>query len=143
MKTLIFFLLISLTGFSQVDSSKIKITVSLQARDCEYLGSFVPFNENYEDIFDGIKAKFRVANSPTGNTVVQIDTVQIIQWINVSVKIRSDAIAILAGIHTRLDNALRAVNIDYLTNRLNVYATADTTTYTSNRNLGRFKLRRL
>lgn len=143
MKKLITILLLSpLFGFAQIDSSAVKINVSIQARDAEYIGSFISFKEEYDELFDQFKLKMRIANAPTGNTVVAIDSISVKTWLSVSNHIRKDYIAIQGGVHTRLDAILRAKNNAYLTRLLNDSNTFDTRQYTDRRQIGRFNIRR-
>lgn len=141
-KLIILSLLIPVFASAQIDSSQLKITVTLQARDAEFIGFFIGHNIDYEDLFDGLKAKFRVASPPTGTTNVTVDTIPIAQWLSVSAKLRTDPYAIGGSVFSRIDAALRAVNHSYLTGRLNVMDATDTEVFTNFRLLGRFKLRR-
>lgn len=144
MKNIIIILLalMPFLSFSQVDSSAIKINVSVQARDCEVIASFISHRELYEDLFDAIKAKFRVANSPSNLTAIQVDSVSIGTWILVSEILRKDYISIQANCFSRIDALLRAKNVPYLTRILNQGNQADIAHYQTIRAIGRQKLRR-
>jgi len=150
MKKLITILLLSpLFGFAQVDSliveidsSAVKINVSIQARDAEYIGEFIAFKKEYDLLFDALKTKMRVANPPLNQTLVAIDSISVSTWLSVSNHIRKDYIAIQAGIFTRLDAILRARNNAYLTRLLNDANTFDIRQYTDRRRSGRFNIRR-
>lgn len=141
MKNILFaLLLITLSAKAQSDSAK--ITVTIQARDCEYIGSFVAFHPDFEDLFDAMKLKFRVSSPPTGTTNVVIDTIYTIQWVRVSERLRDDPMAIGGAVFSRVDAALRAISNSYLTARLDALNNRDTELFTTNRTLGRLKLRR-
>lgn len=144
MKNIIIILLAisPLLGYSQIDSAAIKINLSVQARDVEYIGSFIPNKDEYEDIFDAAKSKFRVANPPSGNTNVAIDSITVKTWYLISDKLRKDYIAIQANIFSRIDALLRAKNIPYLTRLLNEANAYDMQLYINTRQFGRFKLRK-
>lgn len=129
-------------SFSQVDSSAIKINVSVQARDCEVIASFISHRELYEDLFDAIKTKFRVTNAPSNTTSIQVDSVSIGTWILVSDILRKDYISIQANAFSRIDALLRAKNVPYLTRLLNQGNQADIAHYQTIRAIGRQKLRR-
>ncbi len=142
MKKIIFILLlIPCIVFAQ-DNDATKVTVTIQARDCEYIGSFISFNENYEDLFDAMKAKFRVASPPTGTTNVVLDTIPIGQWLGVSRQLRQDPYGIAGSVFSRYDVALRAANNIYMTGRLNTMDANDTDIFTGFRTLGRIRLRK-
>lgn len=141
MKNILFALLL-ISGSIKAQSDSAKITVTIQARDCEYMGSFIAFHPDYEDLFDAMKLKFRVANPPTGTTNVVIDTIYTIQWVRVSERLRDDPYAIGGNVYSRVDAALRAINNSYLTSRLDALNNRDTELFTNYRTLGRLKLRR-
>lgn len=143
MKKLIIILLLSpLFSMAQVDSSAVKINVSIQARDAEYIGSFISFKEEYDELFDQLKLKMRIVNPPSGNTVVAIDNISVKVWLSVAHNIRTDYLAIQGGVFTRIDAILRAKNNAYLTRNLNESNTFDTKEYQDKRKSGRFNIRR-
>lgn len=143
MKKLIILLLLSpLFSYSQIDSSSVKINLSIQARDAEYIGSFIAFKEDYEELFDQFKLKMRIVSPPLNTTLVAVDSIQVKTWLLVSNQIRKDYIAIQAGIFTRLDTELRAKNNAYLTRLLNEANSFDIRQYQGTRITGRLKIRR-
>lgn len=144
MKSIIIILLaiIPFVSQAQIDSSAVKINVSIQARDAEYLGSFISFKEDYEDLFDVLKAKLRITNPPTGATLISVDSITIATWYKVLNVVRKDHIAIQAGLFSRIDAIIRAKNNDYLTRLLNEANAFDARQYQDIRLLGRIKLRR-
>jgi hypothetical protein len=139
----IIFILLFIPMFSTAqDNDNTKVTVTLQARDCEFIGSFIAFNESFEDMFDGMKLKFRVTSPPQNTTNVVIDTIPIGQWLALSAKLRTDPYAIGGSVWARYDAALRAANNTYMTGRLNTMDANDTDIFTGYRVLGRFRLRK-
>ena len=120
----------------------VKISVTLQARDLEYIGYHVSFNERFESIFDSAKLFFRVPSPPSGTTAIKIDSIPIAQWLGVSLQLRYDPIAVLGNVHSRLVTALGNVNNTYLNSKLAELDTQDTAEYMRRRQAGRFKLRR-
>lgn len=130
--------LISLQSFSQ---DSVKITITPQARDLEYIGSFI-FNSNEnEDLYDSLKVKFRIVNPPTGNTTVSV-TGYTEDWLRVYNRLINDATALKANCTSRLGTILRAVNQVYLTGKLDDIDVADGQTFQTMRRFGRQKLRR-
>lgn len=141
MKKLLFIslFLISLNGFAQ---DSVKVTLSVQARDLEYIGSFI-FNDNStEDLYDSLKVKFRVPNPATGTTTVSV-TGYTLDWLSVANRLNNDATALKALCTKRVTDLLRAVNQPYLTGKLDAINTADQNTFQAMRQFGRSKLRRL
>lgn len=121
MKKILIILLafIPFLSYSQVDSTTVKVTASIRASDCEYVANAIQFNAGTEYLFDGMKAKFRVASPPSGNTLVQLDTIPIGDWLVLSKMLRRDAISQLSGTAGRINTALTNLNVPFLTNRLN------------------------
>lgn len=142
MKKIIFLLLFIPLLTKAQDNENTKVTVTIQARDCEYIGYFISFNENYEDLFDAMKAKFRIASPPSGTTNVTIDTIPIKQWLGVSGQLRTDPYAIGGSVLTRYETALRAANNTYMNGRLDAVAATDTDIFTGRRLFGRDRLRK-
>lgn len=116
------------------------ITITPRASDLEYIASF-SFSDVTENLYDSVKAKFRVQSPPTGNTTVSI-TGATGDWIDIFVKLRNDPTALKSLCTNRIEALLRAVNQSYLTNRLDAMDSADQSTFTTMRAVGRFKLRR-
>jgi len=151
MKKLIIILLLSpLFSMAQPfmfdnDSAKVKINVSIQARDAEYIGSFLSsgfYRADYDELFDQLKVKMRISNPPINQNSVAVDSIPIRTWLSIMQQIRMDYIAVQAGIFTRVDAILRAKNNDYLTRILNLANTRDTEAYINNRRQGRINIRR-
>ena len=132
-------ILLSLKSFSQ---DSVKVTLSVQARDCEYIGAFAFNHDSLEELWDSLKVKFRVPNPATGNTTVSV-TAYTLDWLSVLNRLNNDATALKAQCTKRVSDLLRAVNQPYLTGKLNALDVADQNTFQSMRQFGRSKLRRL
>lgn len=142
MKSILFALLLFATVVKAQDNEETKVTVILQARDCEFIGLYVAHAPEFEELFDAMKAKFRIASPPSGSTAVTIDTIPIGQWLNVSAKLRTSPYAIIGSVWARYDAALRTAGNTFMTARLNATDAADTEVFTNYRLVGRAKLRR-
>lgn len=142
MKSILFALLLFATVVKAQDNEETKVTVILQARDCEFIGLYVAHAPEFEELFDAMKAKFRIASPPSGTTVVTIDTIPIGQWLNVSAKLRTASYAIIGSVWARYDAALRTASNTFMTAQLNAMDAADTEVFTNYRLVGRAKLRR-
>ena len=68
-------IILSLTSFGQ---DSVKITISPQARDLEYIASFLFNSFEGQELFDSCKIKFRIPSPPTGTTTVSVTGTQ---WI--------------------------------------------------------------
>lgn len=129
-------------GYSQTDSAALKISLSIQARNAEYIVSQISNKDEYEDLYDSAKAKFRVANPPLNNIVIDIDNVETHLWLSIMNIVRKDYLAIQAGIFIRMDAILRAKNNAFIIRKLNEMNSLDTKAYQEARTAGRNRLRR-
>lgn len=126
---------------SAQDSTAINATVNIQARDLEYIGSFIYNDNNAENLYDSVKVKFRVANPPTGNTNVSI-TATNADWIYIMQRLKYDPTAIKLNCTQRVEAALRAAGQSYLVGKLNEMDNTAQSSYQNIRQFGRQKLRR-
>lgn len=124
------------------DSAKLKINVSIQARDAEYIGSFIAYQQNYDEVFDQLKTKMRIANPPINQSLVAIDSIPVRTWLSIMQQLRMDYIAVQAGVFTRVDAILRERNNAYMTSILNLTNTQDIAQYVDRRRSGRVNIRR-
>ncbi len=138
---IVLFALTPLFGYSQIDSAAVKIDVTVQARDAEYIASFASFNPHFEDFFDKAKSKFRVTTSPSGNSVVSVENVPIKEWLTIANYLRTDYLAVHAGVSARLDVLLRAKGNLYINRLLDEELASGTLRYMNARQEGRRKLR--
>jgi hypothetical protein len=141
MKKIISVLLILISVHVRAQDS-VKITITPQCRDVEYISSLIYMEYDGQELFDSIKAKMRVQNPPTGLTTVSL-TGYTQDWLAVYTKLNNDAIAIKGGIKLRVETLLRAINQAYLTSRLDAFDAADAATIITMRTVGRNKSRRL
>lgn len=145
MKKLIYLLfLIPILGKAQNETSIISVT--LQARDCEYIGYFTWQEERYQDIDSAMKSKFRpAASAPSGTANVVLGGATARAWFDIAYRLVREAPAVNGNNtpFTRLDAALRAVGNTWLTNALNQDIIEwDAGGYTNNRSAGRKRLKR-
>lgn len=103
----IILLLISTNAYSQ-DSMKIKTSLSLQVRDWLYLNSFLKYTPEFDNVYDSMKVKLRVAVSPNMTTVIKVDSVRQGQILRLAQIIREGIYGVVAIPYTRINNALRA-----------------------------------
>lgn len=142
MKKLLFILLfLPILSFAQ-DSSEIKISISVQARDIEFVSIFIAGNESFEELWDNIKVKFRQQVVPAGNDVVVMDTVSLQALLNLHGFLNNNAIAVKKNVFSRFDLILRATNQSWLISRINETVSHDDAQYSNLRLSGRNRLRR-
>lgn len=137
-KTIAICVLVSFNSFSQ-DSTK--VTINVQVRDLEYIGSKIYNITEAEEIYDSIKIKFRISNPPTGNTNVSV-TAYTMDWLAVFATLKGNAVAINSNCTSRVESSLRAVGQTYLTNKLDALDTKYQDVFQNKRQLGRSKLKR-
>ena len=126
-----------------VDSTGIKdsveITLSIQARDVEYISGFIWNNDFYENLVDSIKPAYRKLVNPTPTTVVKV-TGYTKDFIEVVKMLRNDVCAIKNNSDTRLISLLSALNIPYINTQLQDFASADNGQFLYGRSAGKRKL---
>ena len=126
-----------------VDSTGIKdsveITLSIQARDVEYISGFIWNNDFYENLVDSIKPAYRKLVNPTPTTVVKV-TGYTKDFIEVVKMLRNDVCAIKNNSDTRLINLLSALNIPYINTQLQDFASADNGQFLYGKSAGKRKL---
>lgn len=139
---LIPFLFLYLPSFCQSDSSSVKISVNVQARDCEYIATFTLFESRYEDIDSVMKARFRVTNPPSGATNVSIDSVKLRHWLALLERLRMDNVAVDQGIFNRIKASLIASANAWLVNKINRQDSTYQDMQAASREVGRRRLRK-
>lgn len=138
----LFIILICLDSFfvSGQDSSKLKVSVTLQARDLEYIGQIIFNRAEYEEMYDNMKAKFRVASPPNGTTNVTVDTVELWLWADLYNNLRGDSYA--RPTFNRFATAVGALGQSWLTARVDEIEAYFTDRQNSLQKFGRQKLRK-
>lgn len=136
------FVLCSVKSFSQ---DSVKLTLSIQARDLEYVSAGILRAEIFETVWDSVKIKFRVQTPPAGNALVSV-TGYTIDFYNLYLGVKNDPVAKEANCAARFETALRASNQAYLIGLLNAVDSSATTAaqqaFQNVRQAGRSRLRR-
>jgi len=126
-----------------VDSTGIKdsveITLSIQARDVEYISGFIWNNDFYENLVDSIKPAYRKLVNPTPTTVVKV-TGYTKDFIEVVKMLRNDVCAIKNNSDTRLISLLSALNIPYINTKITEFNNADNSQFQYGRRAGKWRL---
>lgn len=126
-----------------VDSTGIKdsveITLSIQARDVEYISGFIWNNDFYENLVDSIKPAYRKLVNPTATTPVVIkgytkDFIEVVKML------RNDVCAIKNNSDTRLINLLSALNIPYINTKITEFNNADNSQFQYGKIAGKWRL---
>ena len=126
-----------------VDSTGIKdsveITLSIQARDVEYISGFIWKNEFYESLVDSIKPAYRKLVNPTATTPVVIkgytkDFIEVVKML------RNDVCAIKNNSDTRLISLLSALNIPYINTKITEFNNADNSQFQYGKSAGKWRL---
>lgn len=142
-------LILAVLAFTQttkaqtVDSTGIKdsveITLSIQARDVEYISGFIWNNDFYENLVDSIKPAYRKLVNPTPTTVVKV-TGYTKDFIEVVKMLRNDVCAIKNNSDTRLISLLSALNIPYINTKITEFNNADNSQFQYGKSAGKRKL---
>jgi hypothetical protein len=121
------------------------VSAVIQARDCEYIGSFTGNDDDYQDLDSALKSKFRPRETaPSGTTNVTLGGVTNGVWARVMHHLRYDPVACLGNNNefTRVDAVLRALNNTWLTAALDADAVEFNNRHDGNRVRGRVRIKR-
>ena len=126
-----------------VDSTGIKdsveITLSIQARDVEYISGFIWNNDFYENLVDSIKPAYRKLVNPTPTTVVKV-TGYTKDFIEVVKMLRNDVCAIKNNADTRIISLLSGVNVPYINSKIQGFTDADNIQFQYGKSAGKRRL---
>ena len=126
-----------------VDSTGIKdsveITLSIQARDVEYISGFIWNNDFYENLVDSIKPAYRKLVNPTATTPVLVkgytkDFIEVVKML------RNDVCAIKNNADTRIINLLNALNVPYINTKITGFTDADNSQFQYGKSAGKWRL---
>lgn len=76
MKYILILLLLPVIGWSQPDSSRTKVSITIAAKTVQYISLFYEKGNKYEDIDSVSKKRFRVQSPPSGNNNVILDSIE-------------------------------------------------------------------
>lgn len=107
--------------FSQLDSSKSKISVTLVGKDVKYISLMFEKINQHEDIDSICKSKFRVQNPPNNNASVVIDSIEQRVWLHFVTRLSFDPLALhpANNVFSRVDAAVRLSGGAWIINKLN------------------------
>lgn len=140
MKKILLIILI-LASFAARSQDSVRVTISPQARDVDYILSFVYSEYSTEDLFDSIKVKYRIQNPPSGTETIDLNGYTA-DWVTVISRLNIDYIAIDAGVRNRVRDLLVSVNQPYLTARIDAMTVNTIAQAADKRQFGRRKGRR-
>ena len=124
---------------AQTVDDSVEITLSIQARDVEYISGFIWNNEFYENLVDSIKPAYRKLVNPTPTTVVKV-TGYTKDFIEVVKMLRNDVCAIKNNGDTRLISLLSALNVPYINSKIQGFTDADNSQFQYGKSAGKRKL---
>ena len=133
---------ISMATYGQVDSSKLTTTISIQARDLEYITWVNGFTAILEDVYDKAKLQFRVPVPPSGTTSIILDSITLNNCIILNNFLRNDYIAVQNNIYKRVNDMLRILGQSYLVTQLDIIAATDDAELQNRRQFGRKRLKK-
>lgn len=124
---------------AQTVDDSVEITLSIQARDVEYISGFIWNNEFYENLVDSIKHAYRKLVNPTFATPVIINGYTK-DFIEVVKMLRNDVCAIKNNSDTRLISLLSALNVPYINTKIKGFTDADNSQFQHGRSAGKWRL---
>lgn len=151
MKKAFFIFVIALVAFSdnsqiiaQSPNDSVKITLSVQARDLEFITFSLFERPEYEDLYDSVKVAFRnKQNPPQGSTAVPITAIAA-DWFRVYQSLIQNELAWHSGTKNRFEALLTAAAAShpFITDKLTSLTAYLDNSFTEARRQGRQKLRR-
>lgn len=149
MKKILFigFFFISLNSFCQLvpanPNDTVKISLPVQARDLEFIASFLFENPSLEDLYDSVKVKFRNGVAPSGNEVVSI-TAKSAEWFTVYESLVQNVVAYNNNVKQRVEALLTTAGTThtFIIDKLTSLSAYLETSYQQARQQGRRKLKR-
>lgn len=120
------YLIIILLSFSflrstaQVDSTKIKVSLTLQANDWLFVSEYIKYNDDFERLYDSIKSRIYPLGNPYSTVTGKIDSISVGNLIEISQRLRTAPFAVTYFVFTRINNAIRAVSNSYLQSQLDI-----------------------
>lgn len=124
---------------AQTVDDSVEITLSIQARDVEYISGFIWNNEFYENLVDSIKHAYRKLVNPTFATPVIINGYTK-DFIEVVKMLRNDVCAIKYNVDTRIVSLLNALNVPYINTKIQGFTDADNSQFQYGRSAGKWRL---
>ena len=124
---------------AQTVDDSVEITLSIQARDVEYISGFIWNNDFYESLVDSIKPAYRKLVNPTATTPVVIkgytkDFIEVVKML------RNDVCALKNNSDTRLISLLSALNIPYINTKITEFNNADNSQFQYGKSAGKWRL---
>ncbi len=143
MKKVLFMIMIAfaIVANAQTVEDSTEITVSLQARDVEYIYAYIFANEQLGNLTDSIKPAYRKLVNPGVTTAVVVKgyTKDFLEVLRI---VRNDALAIKNKTAERVENVLLVLNVPYITSKITAFQDADNSQFVAARKYGKFKITR-
>lgn len=120
-KTLLALLvLISFSASAQIDSTQIKASLNLEVRDWLYVSDGIKHRDQFERLYDSLKARVHTVVNPQSTVKAKIDSIPVGNLIEIARALRSRPYGVSFPVFTRINTAIRAVNNSYLQNQLDL-----------------------
>lgn len=136
---LIIAVLFAFNAKAQTANDSVEITLSIQAKDVEYISAFIFYNDFYENLVDSIKPAYRKLVNPTNTAPVKI-TGYTKDFIEAVRMLRNDVCAIKNNVDTRIISLLSALNVPYINTKIQEFTDADNSQFAYGRSSGKWKL---
>ena len=128
-------------AFTIKASDSTNVTLSIQARDVEYISGIIYGQEFYENLTDSIRPAYRKLNNPANTTPVTI-TGYTKDFVEALKAVRNDVTARANNVDARLFSLLNAINDIYISEILTGFTASDNDQYVSTRKYGKFRITR-
>lgn len=110
----------SLAASAQIDSTKMKVSLTLQTRDWLYISQHIKHTDEFERLYDSIKLRIYPVTNPYSTATGTIDSISVGNLLTISRAMRSRSYGVVLFPFTRINTAIRAINNAYLQSQLDV-----------------------
>lgn len=120
------YLIIILLSFSflkseaQIDSTRAKTSLTLQARDWLFVSEYIKYDDYFERLYDSIKSRIYVLTNPFSTVNAKVDSISIGNLIEIARRLRTANFGLSYFVFDRINAAIRSVNNSYLQSQLDI-----------------------
>lgn len=117
---LILSIFFSFAASAQIDSTQMKVSLTLQARDWLYISDGIKHLDQFERLYDSLKARVYVLTNPQSTVSAKVDSISVGNLIEISRAIRTRQYGYSVFVFDRINTAIRAVSNTYLQSQLDI-----------------------
>ena len=117
---LAFTIIFSLTAQSQIDSTQLKASLTLQVKDWLYVSDGIKHNTQFERLYDSIKLRIYAVTNPNSTVSGKIDSISVGNLLAISRALRARPFGTSFFVFDRINVAIRSISNPYLQSQLDI-----------------------